>query len=99
MATTPITSTPPQTPQGTTTASVGGSSTPQASPATPGSGTSSAAATSKPGDTSKPDNDAVKVSLSDTATKLLAANKKVNPDGTVGPHHKPRHLQPVTKPA
>ena len=46
----------------------------------------------------KPDNDAVKVSLSDTAIKALAANKTVNPDGTVGPHHKARHPKPVAKP-
>ncbi len=90
MATTPITSTPSQAQPNPTRTASGASNTSQGSPS------ASAATNSSATTTGKSDND--KVSLSDTATKLLAANKKVNPDGTVGPHHKPRHPQAATKP-
>jgi hypothetical protein len=92
MAITPVTTTIPQTQQAPAPAGHAASNASQESAASPAD-TGSEQAESKP----KAD-DAVKVSLSDSATKLLAANKKVNADGTVGPHHKPRHPQAATKP-
>ena len=92
MATAPITSTPPQAQPSPATPAAVGSSASQPPAAKPTGGASPTSTTAKP------DNDAVKVSLSDTATKLLAASKKANPDGTVGPHHKPRHPKAITKP-
>ena len=39
----------------------------------------------------KPGNSAVTVSLSPQASGNADPTKKVNADGTLGPHHKPRH--------
>jgi hypothetical protein len=92
MAITPTAPSTAQTQQGPAAATGAEGNTPQAS-TTASSETASSTTT-----TSKPDNNTVKVSISDTAAKLLAANKKVNPDGTVGPHHKPRHPNAAPKP-
>jgi hypothetical protein len=86
---TPTAATPP-----TPGPSNAGASAPNATGSNASKNFSAAAATPS----TKSDNDAVKVSISDTAAKLLAANKKVNPDGTVGPHHKARHPHAAVKP-
>jgi hypothetical protein len=46
---------------------------------------------SSPASSEKTGNSAVTVSLSPQATGNVDPNKKVNSDGTIGPHHKPRH--------
>ena len=44
-----------------------------------------------PASPEKAANSAVTVSLSPQATGAADPSKKVNADGTIGPHHKPRH--------
>ena len=58
---------------------------------TPSPAARPAATDGSPASSEKTGNSAVTVSLSPEATGNVDPSKKVNPDGTIGPHHKLRH--------